>query len=515
MQKLLTYPLEREGYRVVQARDGEEALERYRGGADRPRPARPHAPAARRPRRSAGASGSERSAVPIIMLTARGDEGDKVLGLELGADDYITKPFSIREFMSRVRALLRRAQLPPPERAGRGDRGGRPPDRHGAARGRGRRRARAAHVSRVRAPAHAGDAARAAFSREKRCSTSSGAARTSATRARSTSTCAICARRSSATRASRSSSSPCAAPATASATPMRRPPAHQPQRQGRARPLRRRRRGAGASSTWPSCRSSRAGSSTRRSTSSSCSAERRRASSARSSTTDHDAPRSSRQQARGLNTRVIVLDAAHGRSSCGSSPTRATSSSGDFTADPIALEAFAHAASAPRAGSSRRASTTPSTLPAPRRAGAAPRARRSTTCSPTSGSCGAACSSPAPPRSSISWLAGYLLAPGASPAGSAGSRPAAERLAEGDFETPVVDRGRDEVGQLARRLRRHARAPRRPRPRAAGVHRQRLARAAHAALLARRLRRAARRRGHGRGGAAGLPRRDAATRSTV
>jgi DNA-binding response OmpR family regulator len=55
----------------------------------------------------------ERSAVPIIMLTAKGDEGDKVLGLELGADDYITKPFSIREFMSRVRALLRRAQLPP------------------------------------------------------------------------------------------------------------------------------------------------------------------------------------------------------------------------------------------------------------------------------------------------------------------------------------------------------------------------------------------------------------------
>jgi DNA-binding response OmpR family regulator len=47
------------------------------------------------------------------MLTARGDEGDKVLGLELGADDYITKPFSIREFMSRVRALLRRAQLSP------------------------------------------------------------------------------------------------------------------------------------------------------------------------------------------------------------------------------------------------------------------------------------------------------------------------------------------------------------------------------------------------------------------
>jgi DNA-binding response OmpR family regulator len=53
-----------------------------------------------------------RSTVPIMMLTARDDELDKVLGLELGADDYITKPFSIREFRSRVRALLRRATTP-------------------------------------------------------------------------------------------------------------------------------------------------------------------------------------------------------------------------------------------------------------------------------------------------------------------------------------------------------------------------------------------------------------------
>jgi DNA-binding response OmpR family regulator len=52
------------------------------------------------------------SSVPIIMLTARDDEFDKVLGLELGADDYITKPFSIREFRSRVRALLRRVSSP-------------------------------------------------------------------------------------------------------------------------------------------------------------------------------------------------------------------------------------------------------------------------------------------------------------------------------------------------------------------------------------------------------------------
>ena len=52
------------------------------------------------------------------MLTARDDELDKVLGLELGADDYITKPFSIREFRSRVRALLRRASAPRGERDG-------------------------------------------------------------------------------------------------------------------------------------------------------------------------------------------------------------------------------------------------------------------------------------------------------------------------------------------------------------------------------------------------------------
>jgi DNA-binding response OmpR family regulator len=110
VQKLLTYPLEREGYMVVQARDGEEALERYRETPvdlvilDLMLPRLDGLAVCRRLR-------EERSAVPIIMLTARGDEGDKVLGLELGADDYITKPFSIREFMSRVRALLRRAQL--------------------------------------------------------------------------------------------------------------------------------------------------------------------------------------------------------------------------------------------------------------------------------------------------------------------------------------------------------------------------------------------------------------------
>ena len=57
------------------------------------------------------------SSVPIIMLTARVEEIDKVLGLELGADDYITKPFSVREFRSRVKAVLRRSQLARAEEA--------------------------------------------------------------------------------------------------------------------------------------------------------------------------------------------------------------------------------------------------------------------------------------------------------------------------------------------------------------------------------------------------------------
>src|SRR5436853_7491263 len=109
IQKLLAYPLEREGYKVVQARDGEEALKRF---AEQPvdlvvldvmLPRLDGLEVCRRLRTD--------SAVPIIMLTARDDEVDKVLGLELGADDYITKPFSIREFRSRIRAMLRRATL--------------------------------------------------------------------------------------------------------------------------------------------------------------------------------------------------------------------------------------------------------------------------------------------------------------------------------------------------------------------------------------------------------------------
>ena len=106
VRKVLAFPLEKDGYEVVQAADGEEALQRF---ADREvdlvvldimLPRLDGLEVCRRLRAT--------SNVPIIMLTARDDELDKVIGLELGADDYITKPFSIREFRSRVRALLRR-----------------------------------------------------------------------------------------------------------------------------------------------------------------------------------------------------------------------------------------------------------------------------------------------------------------------------------------------------------------------------------------------------------------------
>jgi len=112
IQKLLTYPLERDGHRVVQARDGEEALSRFREEAvdlvllDLALPKLDGLEVCRRIRAE--------STVPILMLTARDDEIDKVLGLEIGADDYITKPFSIRELRSRIRAAVRRANLTPP-----------------------------------------------------------------------------------------------------------------------------------------------------------------------------------------------------------------------------------------------------------------------------------------------------------------------------------------------------------------------------------------------------------------
>jgi DNA-binding response OmpR family regulator len=107
----LKYNLERESYEVVTAADGEAALM-----------------AARQTRPDLivldlmmpGLNGLEvcrilrkEMQVPILVLTARGDETDKVAGLELGADDYVTKPFSMRELTARVRALLRRSEYAP------------------------------------------------------------------------------------------------------------------------------------------------------------------------------------------------------------------------------------------------------------------------------------------------------------------------------------------------------------------------------------------------------------------
>jgi DNA-binding response OmpR family regulator len=111
IQTLLSYPLRKEGYDVVQATDGPEALQRFDEQPfdlvvlDLMLPRIDGLEVCRQLR--------TRSSVPIIMLTAKSEEIDKVVGLELGADDYITKPFSMREFSSRVKATLRRADERP------------------------------------------------------------------------------------------------------------------------------------------------------------------------------------------------------------------------------------------------------------------------------------------------------------------------------------------------------------------------------------------------------------------
>jgi DNA-binding response OmpR family regulator len=104
----IEYALQQEGYTVVLARSGEEGLEIAVGQApdlvilDVRLPGIDGFEVLRRLR----AAGSK---APVLMLTARDDEVDKVIGLELGADDYVTKPFGLRELLSRVKALLRRA----------------------------------------------------------------------------------------------------------------------------------------------------------------------------------------------------------------------------------------------------------------------------------------------------------------------------------------------------------------------------------------------------------------------
>ena len=110
IQTLLSFPLQRDGYEVVQAADGPEALARFDEQIfdlvvlDVMLPRMDGLEVCRRLR-------AKGETVPIIMLTAKSEEIDKVLGLELGADDYITKPFSMREFRSRVKAALRRSGM--------------------------------------------------------------------------------------------------------------------------------------------------------------------------------------------------------------------------------------------------------------------------------------------------------------------------------------------------------------------------------------------------------------------
>ncbi|MBU0651898.1 MAG: response regulator [Proteobacteria bacterium] len=112
--ELIAYNLEQEGFAVCKAFDGRKAWEMV--NADKPdlvildlmMPAMPGMEVCRMIRRQA-----ETAAIPIIMLTAKSDPVDKILGLEIGADDYITKPFHIRELIARVRAVLRRSERRP------------------------------------------------------------------------------------------------------------------------------------------------------------------------------------------------------------------------------------------------------------------------------------------------------------------------------------------------------------------------------------------------------------------
>jgi two-component system response regulator RegX3 len=108
----IRYSLDREGYSVTVAPDGRRAIERFHDTdpelviLDLMLPELPGLDVVRMIR--------QESMVPIIIVTAKDSEADKVTGLELGADDYVTKPFSVRELVSRVRAHLRRARLAQP-----------------------------------------------------------------------------------------------------------------------------------------------------------------------------------------------------------------------------------------------------------------------------------------------------------------------------------------------------------------------------------------------------------------
>lgn len=111
--ELVSYNLKKEGFSVDSSFDGEDALSKVKKGLydllilDLMLPGIQGMELCRIIRNDAGTAG-----LPIIMLTAKGEELDKILGLELGADDYVTKPFSPRELVARVKAVLRRSAAP-------------------------------------------------------------------------------------------------------------------------------------------------------------------------------------------------------------------------------------------------------------------------------------------------------------------------------------------------------------------------------------------------------------------
>ena len=108
--ELISYNLEREGFRVTAALDGEEGLKKIKGEnfdlivLDLMMPGMQGMELCRIIRND-----EKKQRVPIIMLTAKTDEVDRILGLEMGADDYLTKPFSVRELIARIKAVLRRS----------------------------------------------------------------------------------------------------------------------------------------------------------------------------------------------------------------------------------------------------------------------------------------------------------------------------------------------------------------------------------------------------------------------
>jgi DNA-binding response OmpR family regulator len=114
LANIIAEHLRSEGHLVILESNGAKALERAGVEAfdllvlDLMLPGLDGLEVARRLRRSSGAT---TATVPILMLTARAEETDRVLGFEVGADDYIVKPFSLREFLARVRAMLRRAKI--------------------------------------------------------------------------------------------------------------------------------------------------------------------------------------------------------------------------------------------------------------------------------------------------------------------------------------------------------------------------------------------------------------------